>query len=140
MGECCYQWNQHFIRCSSYKAFLLMVNAPTAGRIYPNPFTNGFNIALYNSSATNRIATAIFDIGGRLIRRRDFGNVAPGNNTRRINETAAMKPGVYIAMVKVSGRTVQSGKQVETRELNETGDERRETGKIIVSRQPSPDR
>jgi hypothetical protein len=93
-----------------------VVDAPTAGRIYPNPFTNGFNIDLYNSSATNRIATEIFDIAGRLIQRRDFSNVGPGNNTLRINETAAMKPGVYIVMVKVNGRTVQSSKIVKIKE------------------------
>ncbi len=79
-----------------------MVESPREGRIYPNPFTSGFNVDLFNSSAANRITAEIYDIAGRLMQRREFRNVAPGNNTLRINETAAMIPGVYIVMVKVN--------------------------------------
>jgi len=93
-----------------------MVEQPKEGRIYPNPFTSGFNVDLFNSSAANRITTEIYDIAGRLMQRREFRNVAVGNNTLRINETAAMIPGVYIVMVKVNGQTVQSGKLVKRKE------------------------
>jgi hypothetical protein len=93
-----------------------IIEAPAAGRIYPNPFSNGFNIDLYNSSATNKITTEILDVAGRLIERHDFSNVGPGNNTLRINETAAMKPGVYIVMVKVNGETVQTSRLAKTKE------------------------
>ena len=90
-----------------------IIDAPKEGRIYPNPFTSGFNVDLYNSSAANKISTEVYDISGRLIQRREFNNVSPGNNTLKVSESAGMNPGVYIVMVKVNGQIVQSSKLVK---------------------------
>jgi hypothetical protein len=90
-----------------------VVDAPKESRIYPNPFNDGFNVDLYNSSATNKITTEVYDVAGRIIQRRNFSNVAPGNNTLRVDQSAALKPGVYIVMVKVNGQIVQSSKLVK---------------------------
>ena len=90
-----------------------MTEATKEGRIYPNPFTSGFNIDLYNSSAANRITTEVYDVAGRLIQRRDFNNVSTGNNTLKVNVSPAIHPGVYIVMIKVNGQIVQSNKIVK---------------------------
>jgi len=90
-----------------------IVEVQNKGRIYPNPFSSGFNVDLYNSSAANRITTEVYDVAGRLIQRREFSNVSPGNNTLKINESSSMNPGVYIVMVRVNGQIVQSSKLVK---------------------------
>jgi hypothetical protein len=91
----------------------LVTAIPKQGRIYPNPFTDEFNVDIYNSSSANRITTEIFDLAGRSIYRRNFNNVSAGNNTLRIGQSVSMKPGVYIVMVKVNGQIVQSSKLVK---------------------------
>lgn len=90
-----------------------IIDASKEGRIYPKPFTSGFNVDLYNTSAANRISTEVYDMSGRLIQRREFSNVSPGNNTLKVNESAGMHPGVYIVMVRVNGQIVQSSKLVK---------------------------
>ena len=90
-----------------------IVEVQNKGRIYPNPFSSGFYVDLYNSSAANRITTEVYDVAGRLIQRREFNNVSPGNNTLKVNESSSMNPGVYIVMVRVNGQIVQSSKLVK---------------------------
>lgn len=86
------------------------------GRIYPNPFTEGISIDLYNSAAANRISAEIFDVAGRSIYVRNFNNVRQGNNTLRIHpQSITLKPGLYIVMVRVNGQLVQSRKVVRTK-------------------------
>lgn len=84
-------------------------------RVYPNPFNDAFNIDIYNSSAANRISTEVYDVAGRLMQRRIFSNVAPGNNTLRVTQAETLKPGVYIVMVKVNGEILQSSKLVKVK-------------------------
>jgi dienelactone hydrolase len=84
------------------------------GRIYPNPFVDGINIDMHNSSSANRISTEIFDLTGRSIYLQNFRNVSAGYNTLRIDpKSVSLKPGVYIVMVRVNGEIVQSSKLVK---------------------------
>jgi hypothetical protein len=49
------------------------------------------------------------------MQRRNFSNVAPGNNTLRIDQAASLKPGLYIVMVKVNGQVVESSKLIKVK-------------------------
>jgi hypothetical protein len=85
-------------------------------RIYPNPFSEDFNIDLYNSSATNRVSAEIYDLAGRRLYRRDFNHVSIGNITLRVQpQSSKLNPGVYIVQVKVNGHIVQSSKLVKVK-------------------------
>ncbi|MBL7698840.1 MAG: fibronectin type III domain-containing protein [Chitinophagaceae bacterium] len=92
-----------------------LIEEPKEGRIYPNPFNESFNVDIYNSSSSNRITTEVYDVAGRIVQRRDFKNVSAGNNTLRVDQGQSLKPGVYIVMVKVNGKIVNSGKLVKVK-------------------------
>jgi hypothetical protein len=92
----------------------VFVDSLKQGRIYPNPFVDGINIDLYNSSASNKISAEIFDLSGRKLYYRNFNNVSAGNNTLRIDpKSVSLKEGVYIVMVKINGHIIQSNKLVK---------------------------
>jgi hypothetical protein len=94
---------------------LFTIDSLRAGNIYPNPFTDGINIELNNSSRNNRVIAEIFDVAGRSVYRTGFSNVGEGNNILRVNPASVdLKAGVYIIMVKINGQIVQSSKLVKT--------------------------
>lgn len=79
--------------------------------IYPNPFTDGLNIDLYNSAAANKVDAEIYDVTGRIIFRRQYSNLPAGINTLRFDPgSATLKPGMYIMMVRVNGEIMQTKK------------------------------
>jgi dienelactone hydrolase len=87
------------------------------GRAYPNPFLEGFSVDIYNNSAANKVSAEIYDMTGRRIYYRNFNNTSEGNNTLRIEpEQVSIKPGVYIVMVKINGRIVQTNKMIRAKQ------------------------
>lgn len=85
------------------------INKPTL--IYPNPFTDGINIDLFNSSSSNKVNAEVYDITGRIIFRKQYPNLSAGANTLRLTPGGAtLKPGLYIVMIRINGEIIQSGK------------------------------
>jgi hypothetical protein len=92
-----------------------IVEQASKERIYPNPFTDGFNVEINNMSATNKITTELYDLAGRMIQRKQFNNVATGNITLKVDQPANLKPGVYIVMVRINGEMLNSSKLVKVK-------------------------
>jgi fibronectin type 3 domain-containing protein/dienelactone hydrolase len=85
-------------------------------RVYPNPFTGFMNLDFYNPSNANRISAEVYDLNGRLIYRQNFGNISAGSNTLRISPLqGAHRSGMYIVMLRINGKMVQSVKMLRGR-------------------------
>ncbi len=84
-------------------------------RTYPNPFNEQVNIDFFNQSASDQVSVEIFDMGGRMVMRKQYGQLPPGFNALRVNTAASIQaPGLYMINLTVNGKTVQSSKMVKT--------------------------
>lgn len=73
-------------------------------KIYPDPFTDRFNISLFNASAANNISVSVSDLKGRKVFTHNAGNVAAGNNTLVIPLNGAhLAGGMYLVTLHVNG-------------------------------------
>lgn len=54
--------------------------------IYPNPFSDHFNIQLHNPVHNSSVQADMFDMNGRLLLRRTFNNVPAGNVILRMDQ------------------------------------------------------
>lgn len=88
----------------------------SAAKIYPNPFTENFNIAFYNSSAINKISVDVYDLTGRFVFDYKMGNMLPGNNLVNIKvKDGIILPGVYLARLKVNGKVIKTFKLIKAK-------------------------
>ena len=85
---------------------------PAAGElriaeVRPNPATGAVSLALWlgdSSPAT----IMMLDVAGRRVMMRRLEGLAAGSHTVRIDESAALSPGIYTIRLSQSGRTVRS--------------------------------
>ncbi|MEO5996752.1 MAG: fibronectin type III domain-containing protein [Chitinophagaceae bacterium] len=81
--------------------------------IYPNPFTNSFTIYFNNATAGNKITVDLVDVSGRLLFKQNFGNMAAGATTLKMNVgNKGMLPGVYFARLNINGKPMKLMKLV----------------------------
>lgn len=85
-------------------------------RFYPNPFVDMINLDFNNSSSANSISVDVYDLAGRLAFRKDFGQMAAGMHSLRLNTAEAkLGSGVYLVTLHVNGRPVQASKMIRSK-------------------------
>ena len=83
---------------------------------YPNPFIDQVNIEFYNSAAGNKVTIDMYDMSGRLVYRRNAGNVPVGQNKLTLSvQDSGFTPGVYLVKLNVNGQTLSTAKLVKSR-------------------------
>ena len=83
---------------------------------YPNPFIDQVNIEFYNSAAGNKVTIDMYDMSGRLVYRRNAGNVPVGQNKLSLSvQDSGFTPGVYLVKLNVNGQTLSTAKLVKSR-------------------------
>ncbi|MEO5995103.1 MAG: PA14 domain-containing protein [Chitinophagaceae bacterium] len=72
---------------------------------YPNPFTQSFDISLFNNNGNNNVSAGLYDISGKLIHVQNFKNIPAGYNTLKMNlkDHQAIADGVYFLKVDING-------------------------------------
>jgi hypothetical protein len=84
---------------------------------YPNPFINSLSIDFYNNAAGNQVSVDIYDLTGRLVYRRNAGNVPVGPNTLKLNiENSGFTSGLYLVKLNINGQIVNTAKLVKSRQ------------------------
>jgi large repetitive protein len=84
---------------------------------YPNPFTDFINIDFYNAALTNNVAVDVYDVAGRMVMRRNFGQLSEGPQTLRLNTAdGKLTTGVYMVTLTVNGKAVAVTKLVKTKQ------------------------
>lgn len=84
------------------------------GRMYPNPFVDQINLDFNNTAANNHVTVDVYDLSGKLMFRKDFGTLAAGYSTLRVNTAAAnLNTGLYMVTLNVNGKAVQVSKLVK---------------------------
>lgn len=72
---------------------------------YPNPFIESFNISIDNPAAGNKINAGIYDLAGKLVYNKYFGNIAAGRTVLRMTTgNKQLLPGVYFVRLEVNGK------------------------------------
>ncbi|MEO8582954.1 MAG: fibronectin type III domain-containing protein [Flavitalea sp.] len=83
---------------------------------YPNPFRDIINIDFYNNNASDKITSEVYDLNGRLVRHQQYGNVSVGRNSLRVDGlNVASNTGVFIVVLKVNGRVVNTMKMLRAK-------------------------
>ena len=83
-------------------------------QLYPNPFSEGFMINFYSPSSDSRISVDILDVAGRSLYKQDFGNIATGNTTLKVNAGGKVSvPGVYFVRLMANGVPMKVVKMVK---------------------------
>jgi hypothetical protein len=86
-------------------------------KIYPNPFTDQFNIEFYNSAGSNNINIGVYDLNGRLIYTHHAGNLPAGNTTLKVNLGGQKLPlGIYMVRLDINDRR---SKMIKLIKMNE---------------------
>jgi chitodextrinase/predicted esterase len=81
----------------------------TGGRIklgsaYPNPFAEAFTIDYTNVKANGRVEVQVFDLSGRQVTRKYFGQLPAGTSRLRMTiQSEETRRSVYLARVTVDG-------------------------------------
>ncbi|HKP31425.1 MAG TPA: LamG-like jellyroll fold domain-containing protein [Chitinophagaceae bacterium] len=89
----------------------------TSINAYPNPFINNLSIDFYNNAAGNEVSVDIYDLTGRLVYRRNAGNVPVGPNTLKLNiQNSGFTSGVYLVKLNINGQIVNTAKLVKSRQ------------------------
>ena len=74
------------------------------------------NIEFYNNATGNKITVDIYDMSGRLVYRRNAGNVPVGQNRLNLNVgNSGFTPGVYMVKLNVNGQTLSTAKLIKSR-------------------------
>lgn len=83
-------------------------------RMYPNPFSESFQVEFNNEKASDRISLDVYDLNGRLVLSKNPGKLFVGRNslTVRINDKNVI-PGIYMVRLGVNGRIVKTYKIVK---------------------------
>lgn len=76
---------------------------PDAIKIYPNPFSREFSIALHSKDSING-QLRIFDIQGRMIYQKELHDSTPVH----ISPNIIIVPGLYILQLRTAGRIYSS--------------------------------
>lgn len=85
-------------------------------KAYPNPFAETFNLEFFNNSSLNAIGVDIVDLSGRIVYRKQYGQVPAGNNTLRITTSdQSFGPGLYLVNLTSNGKRVSTVKMVKTK-------------------------
>lgn len=78
---------------------------------YPNPFVDYINIDFNNTVADGRVSVDLYEISGRLVMSQQFGKMAEGAHTLRLNAAdGKLSTGVYMVTLKVNGKAVAVSK------------------------------
>ena len=73
--------------------------------VAPNPVTGPIG-ARFSLPAARAARLDVFDVDGRRIHSRQVGMFGAGNHTLMLNETAALRPGVYVLRLSQDGLLV----------------------------------
>jgi fibronectin type 3 domain-containing protein len=91
------------------------VNSVTALKPYPNPFANSLQLKFNNANATGRVMVDIHDSYGRLMYRREYGQLALGTNIIVINSFSTnMRDGLYLVSLRIDGERIQTVKVIKS--------------------------
>ena len=84
-------------------------------KVYPNPFASALNLNFNNTSQANKISVEMYDEYGRLLFRRNYEQLPPGNIILQMNSLESMlfRNGVYFVELKVNAKKVQTVKVVK---------------------------
>ena len=63
-------------------------------KAYPNPFDQYFTLEVSTQQA-DKLNVLVYDVNGRLIYQRSYGNLNSGSNTIRVQPDKVLSPGVY---------------------------------------------
>jgi chitodextrinase/pimeloyl-ACP methyl ester carboxylesterase len=88
------------------------VNA-TITRAYPNPFTENLTVQYSSATAAGNVSVGIYDMSGRLVQRRVFGNLSAGTNTLSVSLDKQMIPGMYLVKLDVDGKPLKMWKMIK---------------------------
>jgi len=81
---------------------------------YPNPFTKGFIINFHNTAPNNKINIGVYDLTGRLLLTRNFGNLSPGRVSLEIDPNERpLAHGIYLVKIDVNGMPLKIIKMVK---------------------------
>lgn len=84
-------------------------------KAYPNPFNDFISLDFNNTAAANQVNIDMYDMSGRLVYRRAYGQLPAGMNTLRISTNeGAFGSGVYMLTLVVNGKPVAAAKMVRT--------------------------
>jgi len=72
---------------------------------YPNPFNESFNIAFDNPAGTDKVTAEIYDVTGKLVYSKYFGNISAGKTILTMDTGGKqLVAGVYFVRLDVKGR------------------------------------
>ena len=91
------------------------VSMDSVVQAYPNPFHTSFTLSVPVFDMGEKVMVSLFDMGGRLVYRKEFDNVQQGMNYLQVGEDGSIGgPGVYIGKVSFgSGRATQVVKLIK---------------------------
>ncbi|QEC40770.1 fibronectin type III domain-containing protein [Pseudobacter ginsenosidimutans] len=82
-------------------------------KAYPNPFNDFISIDFNNAVASNQVRVDMYDMSGRLVYRRAYGQMPAGMNTLRINTNeGSLGTGIYMVTLVVNGKPVAATKML----------------------------
>lgn len=74
------------------------------GSAYPNPFTDKFTINYTNAKANSHVEIQVFDLNGRLVTKKYFGQLPAGTTQLKMNiDEQKTGKSVYLARISVDG-------------------------------------
>ncbi|NML19337.1 T9SS type A sorting domain-containing protein [Pseudoflavitalea sp. G-6-1-2] len=81
-------------------------------KAYPNPFNDNISLDFYNKSTADQVRIDIYDLSGRLIYKRAYGQLPAGINTLRLNIGEGLGTGIYMVTLVVNGKPVSAAKML----------------------------
>ncbi len=82
--------------------------------VYPNPFTDGFNVRFDNENASNIISVEIYDLTGRLLFNQYFGRLPAGKTTLKFDlSNKLLVRGIYLVSMRINGILSKPAKLVK---------------------------
>jgi hypothetical protein len=90
-------------------------NMQVQAKAYPNPFIEQINIDFFNTASSNNVTVDVVDMSGRMVYRKQVGQVPAGPNTLRMNTGTSLKnSGIYLVNLRVNGKVAKTVKMVKT--------------------------
>lgn len=90
-------------------------NMQVQAKAYPNPFIEQINIDFFNTASSNNVTVDVVDLSGRMVYRKQVGQVPAGPNTLRMNTGSSLKhSGIYLVNLRVNGKVAKTVKMVKT--------------------------
>jgi hypothetical protein len=71
--------------------------------VYPNPFSQSFVLSVA-AEANDKLDVSVYDLGGKLMYKGEFVNLAAGINNFTINTDKSLTPGIYLVKTSFINR------------------------------------